>query len=65
MPSRAPLGNARAAGDEAAVERGRRALAVLRRLRAAAETDAEGGDADQFRSGRGTVLPGAGQPRDR
>ncbi|SDQ60684.1 beta/alpha barrel domain-containing protein [Halopelagius longus] len=59
------VGDARAAGDEAAVERGRRALAVLRRLRSAARTDAESGDADQFRSGHGTVLPGAGQPRDR
>lgn len=58
------VGDARAAGDEAAVERGRRALAVLRRLRAAARTE-EGRDGDQFHSGHGTVLPGAGQPRDR
>lgn len=60
------VANAAVAGDEAAAERGRRALAALWRLRSAArDGESEGGDADQFHSGHGTVLPDAGQFRDR
>ncbi|SFF95716.1 hypothetical protein SAMN04488063_0921 [Halopelagius inordinatus] len=59
------VADADAAGDERAAERGRRTLAALRRLRSAARGENVGGAADQFHSGHGTVLPGAGQPRDR
>ena len=58
------------AGDEAAAERGREALAAYRRFRRAAageDTDHRGGDTDRdhFRSGPGIPKPDTGQDADR